>query len=306
MVKAAAQRILSLLPGGRFGNRLLQRYVSRSLELDENQFEVRLTHCRKHLENFFPTRGSSEPGFSVFELGTGWHPIIPIGMYLCGASRVTTLDIEPLLNRERVCRTLDLYRRSAERGALATVLPWILEERVETLLHLLQHADSPPQGDLLHPMEIYPVVGDAAKIEGTLGSFDLVFSNSTLQYIPADELGHIFGNLRRIVGSQAVMSHHIYLGYDLAIFDSSVSPFYFLRFSRAAWKLVDNPLHSHNRLRLSDYHRIHASNGWTVKKEETLLGAPEDLQKIPLAKEFQGYSERDLLALRAWLFSCPA
>jgi hypothetical protein len=306
MVKAAAQRILSLLPGARLGNRLLQRYVSRSLELNENQFEARLTHCHKHLENFFSTRGSSEPGFSVFELGTGWHPIIPIGMYLCGASRVITLDIEPLLNRERVCRTLELFRRCAERGALVTILPWVLEERVETLLHLARYPDSSPKGNLLHPMEIYPVVGDAATLEGTLSSVDLVFSNSTLQYIPADELVRIFCILRRIVGTQAVMSHHIYLGYDLAIFDSSVSPYYFLRFSRAAWKLVDNPLHSHNRLRLSDYYRIHASNGWTVKNDETLFGSPEDLRRIPLAKEFQGYSERDLLALRTWLFSCPA
>jgi hypothetical protein len=225
---------------------------------------------------------------------------------LCGASRVITLDIEPLLNRERICRTLELYRRSAERGALVTILPWVLEERVETLLHLAQRKDSSPKDDQLQAMEIHPVVGDAAKIEGTLGAVDLVFSNSTLQYIPADELVRIFHNLRRIVGTQAVMSHHIYLGYDLAIFDSSVSPFYFLRFSGAAWKLVDNPLHSHNRLRLSDYHRIHASNGWTVTKEETLSGSQEDLRKIPLAKEFQGYSERDLLALRAWLFSCPA
>ena len=29
---------------------------------------------------------SPAPGFTAYELGTGWFPIIPIGLYLCGAA----------------------------------------------------------------------------------------------------------------------------------------------------------------------------------------------------------------------------
>jgi len=41
-------------------------------------------------------------------------------------------------------------------------------------------------------------------------------------------------------------------------------------------------------------------------REDTLYGSRGDLRKVPLAKEFQGYSEQDLLAVRTWLVSSRA
>ena len=80
-----------------------------------------------------------------------------------------------------------------------------------------------------------------------------------------------------------------------------------MRFSRAQWKLIDNSLKPHSRLLLSDYRRIHQKTGWTIRLEDAIYGSLEDLRKVPLAKEFQGYSKNDLLAVRSWLASyCPS
>lgn len=39
--------------------------------------------------------------------------------------------------------------------------------------------------------------------------------------------------------------------------------------------------------------------GWTILAEANIYGSIEDLRKVPLAKEFQEYSEQDLLAVRS-------
>src|SRR5437879_9465353 len=108
MLKATVLKSLSISPASRSGYRLFQRSFCRSLTLDCSAFEKGLDHCRKHLENYFCCCAKPQPGFSVFELGTGWYPIIPIGMYLCGAAQIWTVDIEPLLNGSTVRKTLAL------------------------------------------------------------------------------------------------------------------------------------------------------------------------------------------------------
>ena len=306
LVKAAVQKTVSFIPGGWHVNTFLQQHFAHSLELREAQFELRVAQGRKHLESFFSAGRSGKSDFSVFELGTGWHPVIPVGMFLCGASRVTTADIHPLLTHERVLRTIRLYLGLAERGTLVTILPWARPERIGTLLRLAKCAGNTHMCDLLRAMEIYPIVEGAGRIECLPCPPDFCFSNTTLQYISAVDLSCIFKNLRRLANSKAVMSHHIYLGYDLASFDPFISPYHFLRFSPATWKLIDSPIHSHNRLRLSDYLKIHEANGWKINNEETVLGSIEDLRRVPLAKEFRTCFDRDLLALRTWLVSSPA
>jgi hypothetical protein len=306
LVKATVQKTVSFIPGGWYLNAFLQQHFTHSLELGEAQFELRVAQGRKHLESLFSAGIGCKSDFSVFELGTGWHPIIPVGMYLCGASRVTTADIHPLLTHERVLRTIRLYLSLAERGTLVTILPWARPERIGTLLRLAKCADNTRMCNLLRAMEIYPIVEDAGRIERLSSPPDFLFSNSTLQYVSAVDLNAIFKNLRKLANSKAVMSHHIYLGYDLASFDPFISPYHFLRFSRATWKLIDSPIHSHNRLRLSDYLKIHESNGWKINNEETVSGSLEDLRRVPLAEEFRRCSDRDLLALRTWLVSSPA
>jgi hypothetical protein len=146
-------------------------------------------------------------------------------------------------------------------------------------------------------------LGDARKVNLGSGSIDLIFSNTALQHIPSDVLTDIFAEFRRVATPRAVMSHHIFMGDLLAHFDRSITEYNFLRFSKRVWRLIDNSLVSCNRLRLSDYRRLHTRSGWVIRAEDTIYGSTDDLQKIPLAREFQTYSGQDLLALRTWLVS---
>jgi hypothetical protein len=303
ILKAALQKAFSALPGGQVMNALFQRYVTRSLDMDGIRFEEVLRQCRKHFESYFAVHGNSEPGFAVLELGTGWYPIIPVGLYLCGASKVTTLDIRPLLSLDKIRKTLGLFCQSARQGSLGQLLPWADETRIQALANIAQRADSLTAHGILGTMGIESIVQDARNLGMESGSIDFIFSNVTLQYIPNDVLLGIFAEFRRVARPRAIMSHHIYMGDELAHFDHSITEYNFLRFSGRVWRLVNNSLIDRNRLRLSDYRRIHSSSGWVIRAEDTTYGSAADLQKVPLAREFRTYSRQDLLALRTWLVS---
>src|SRR5215470_12286918 len=104
LIKAAVQRAISWLPASQTWNSLFQTHVTRSLELTPERFEARLDYCRIHVENYTEARPNSPAGFSVLEVGTGWYPVVPIGLFLCGAGPIQTFDIDPLLRMDRLTR----------------------------------------------------------------------------------------------------------------------------------------------------------------------------------------------------------
>ncbi len=274
-VKAAAQKALSVLPGGQFGNGLFQRYVTRSLEWRDEEFQKSLAHCRKHLENYWTMAASRGSAFAALELGS-------------------------------IRRTLHAFRNYLESGDLAKALPWMDQARARFLVSWAQDSHQCSTEALLRPLQIYPLVADARKLDFDSGSVDFFFSNSVLEDIRGQVLRSIVKEFARLASNHSVMSHHIYMGDTLASFDSSITVYNFLRFSPAQWLLINNSVHNQNRLRISDYRRIHEDTGWNMIREDTLYGSRGDLRKVPLAKEFQGYSEQDLLAVRTWLVSSRA
>src|SRR3712207_9454831 len=101
LLKAAPQGAIASAPLGDRLDRAARVHVTRSLTLGQSAFATKLRQCRHHVSRARAIRGGGRT-FSprVLELGTGWYPIVPIGLWLCGASRVTTLDKNPLLEPE--------------------------------------------------------------------------------------------------------------------------------------------------------------------------------------------------------------
>src|SRR5258706_3393096 len=162
LIKSAIHRAISFLPRSDKWNEFLQTYVSRSLDLGTGRFELRLDYCRQHLEHFFNLQPPTGAGFSVLELGTGWYPIVPLGLYLCGATDIWTFDIAPLLRRSRVEATLQRFCEYEERGVLAKSLPWLWPERMARVREALKMAKTQKPEPLLAGMNIHALVRDAS------------------------------------------------------------------------------------------------------------------------------------------------
>lgn len=301
-LKAAVQGVLSRLPESQRWNRLLQRHVTRSLHLGDERFLGKWRQCERHIATFQAAGGTTED-FVVAELGTGWCPTTAVGLALSGAREVISIDTQPLVQREQLIVVLELYQRHLETESVALPCGGT-DEALDRIATLLAQPGSPME--MMARLGVRLLVADARRLDLPDRSIDLFVSNNTLEHIPGDVLKDILREFHRLARNDAVMSHLINMADHYRSFDASLSVYNFLRFSEQRWRKFNSHLHYQNRLRVSDFRRIHAEAGWEVVGEDNHPGPVEVLRSVPLAPEFRHYKEEDLLVHRSWMSSRPA
>ncbi len=305
LIKSAVQRGISWLPGTHFWNTMFQKYVTRSLELTPERFLIRLEYCRKHFEHLLEARPDCASGFTAMEIGTGWYPVVPIGLFLCGATRIDTFDISPLLHPDRLRRVLEELVALGKNGALRQQLPRFKQDRMERLEALVPTAGSRKPEALLGEMNIHSHVRGAQDTQLPAASVDLFTSTGVLEYIPRPVLRAILAECRRIGTRNATQSHYLNLVDQFWYFDRSITPINFLRYTDRQWKYFNSPLTWQNRLRICDYRALLEEAGYRIVAEANESAPKSDLERIQLAPEFRHYREEDLLVTISWLVAQP-
>jgi len=250
ILKAVAQKGISFLPYSHNINFLFQKYVTRGVHLSDEYFEDRLIHCAQHYKNF--RKYNSTKKFSHLEIGTGWYPIVPAGMFLYGAGSITTVDLTRLSTEAYTHVTLKKFLEYHRNGKLEKFLPCISEDRLKIILEEAEH----PAKDyyaLLENHNIVYMVMDARKLHLPDTSIDLITSNNTFEHIYPNVLEEILQKLKLLCKSGGVMSHAIDLSDHFAHMDNKITIYNFLKFSDNAWKWIDNSVQPMNRLRIYDY-----------------------------------------------------
>ena len=297
-VKAALQGSMSHFPDPQRANRLLQRVVTGRLELSDAFFEKKLVAAQRHLDNWRRVADSGGSPDVVVELGTGWHPVVPVAMALSGVGRVISVDLQPLFQDEQIIETLEAFRSHIDRH------PQAFEPAAASRVALAL-AMSPGDGrQRLDSLGVSSLVADASKLAMGSASVDLVTSNNTLEHIPADALASILSEFRRVIRPGGASSHLIDLADHYAGFDSSLTPYHFLRFSQRRWELFNNSLQYQNRLRHSQYLDIFERSGWFLTAEDvtrdTALLASESVHA-----DFSHFAPEDLAVHTAWTVHRP-
>ncbi|HET7818705.1 MAG TPA: class I SAM-dependent methyltransferase [Bacteroidia bacterium] len=254
IVKAIVQKGISFLPYGNKVNFLFQKYITKGVELSDEYFEDRLIHCREHYKNF--RQYNSVKDFSHLELGTGWYPVVPTGMFLYGAASITTVDIVRLSNPLLTHVALRKFAEYYKNGKLEKLLPGINPERLQIVLNEAEHLSS-DFFDLLDKYRITYMVMDARRLQLADGSIDLITSNNTFEHIYPNVLEGILDKLNRLCKKGGVMSHAIDLSDHFAHMDKSISIYNFLKFSAWEWKWIDNSIQPMNRMRVYDYESLY-------------------------------------------------
>lgn len=306
LLKATAQGAISLLPGRHRLNYLLQKHLTRSVDLSEARFWMKADQCHRHLHNYTQSTTTTALPSSVLELGTGWHPIVPIGFALAGVPHITTIDASRLLNLDATQQTLKLYASHLRSERLTAAFPKIQPERAEAVIAAANDQAAPRPEELLGRLGIDVMVGDVAAAGLQPASVALFVSNNTLEHIPLDLLRAIIAQFRRLAAPKAVMSHFIDMSDHYAHFDDAITEFNYMRYSQRAWRVFNNRLHYQNRLRASDYRQIIEHAGFRMTVEEEERGADAQLDPIPLAAPFRSYARDDLLVLRSWMIAVAA
>jgi hypothetical protein len=306
MLKAVAQRLIGFLPNPHYWNELLQTRVTSSIQLPPDEFAIKVGACRMHLEHLRTLRRTTPHHFVALELGTGWFPVVPVGLFLCGASEVWTWDIVEHLRLERVRFTLNSFL-ALDIADLKRDLPDLRPERLNRVREVAADRSAIAPAELLERLSIHYRVGDVMRSGLRSGSIDLFASFGVLEYLPGEALVPLCGEFLRMASTAAVMSHLIIFEDQYAHYDCHITPLNFLKFSDRAWRWLNNPIIPLSRLRITDYRRALRDTGFRIIDEAVVDRCDATvLAKIRLAPRFRCYPEEDLLVLRAWLAATPA
>jgi hypothetical protein len=304
-LKASLQHIIGCLPKSYWWNALFQKYATNGYYPSRETFVGKLKCCRQHLDHYLSFSPKPQRDFTALELGTGPWPVVPLGLYLCGASEIWSYDLVPVLNRDTLGRILELFCEQRRTGLLESILPEAKAERISALEESIKRIDYESPVQILKNLHIHFRLGDSRNSMLPAQSIDLIFSTVVLEHISLALLVDLFEEFKRVASTGAVMSHLIGLADQYASFDGSITPYNFMKYSDRQWRIFNNPVIPQSRLRLPDYRELYERTGWAIVKEENTLGSLEDLKSIQLAQIFQKYSTEDLLVLFSWLAVRP-
>lgn len=300
IIKAIVQKFISFLPFKYKINYLFQKYITRGVQLSDTYFEGRLIHFKNHQEAFFLFK-KTFAGIRVAELGTGWYPVVPVSLYLNGAASIVTIDIAPLMDKEKLVHTILKFGEYAKSGRLHTFISY-QEEKLDELISLVRDTSISFEA-LLRKMNISYQLGDAAKMDLGEASYDLVVSNNTFEHVYPEDLKSLLIKFRSLLKKGGVMSHFIDMTDHFAHLDKTITVYNFLRFSTKQWTWIDNTIQPQNRWRINQYRQLYQSLGIPIHKEKNNQGDLADLQSIQLAKEFKAEKQEDLVVCHSYLIS---
>lgn len=294
--KAKALNLLSRMPCGRQGYLLAQKLLGTTR-----------VHARRDLERaselieLIRDAGQTLRGATCYEIGTGWHPFTPLALYLAGAERVITVDVNPWLSLRSARETVRAAEPELEWFATRNQLPVDqIQERFRRIS--LQAGNLPELLSGFKTEYIYP--GDARNSGLAARSIDFVLSSNVLEHIPPEVLRGIIRESCRILNPGGLCVHRFNPGDHYANTDPEISTANFLRFSQQEWEQYGSGLAYHNRLRCSQFSRMFAESGLVPVIEETRVdeAALSALKSEMLSphEDFAGFEASDLAADYMW------
>jgi SAM-dependent methyltransferase len=294
-IKGVIQKVLGYVPAGHVIHHVLQRRVGgltdfgRECDIKVDDWRLMMGHLN--------TAGARIDGGTLLEMGTGWYPTFPLCLYLAGAARVYTVDLQRLLRPDM---TLALAQRLANHVPLIASVsgrpPGEVSGRQIAVAEALRRGAS--IASATEGVIAYRAPGDAAKTELPAESLDVVFSNSVLEHVPGEVIVACFREAMRILRPGAIVFHSVNCGDHYAYFDRSIDQLHYLRYSEEAWAKWNNAFLYQNRLRAVDLTSMAKREGFTIEIDTSRPNPDRlrQLESIRVDPSFERYS-RDQLAI---------
>jgi hypothetical protein len=303
MLKAAVQKVIAYLPAKERVNYLFQKYVTHAVALTDLHFEWKIGHAHDHIAHYKKYGQKPLKESTAFELGTGWYPIVPISLYLCGIKTVHSFDIYDWMTRQSQQTTLLKFKEWHSNGRLKAFLPDVLPHRWDALM-ALKHSETTKE-EFCQAIGLVPHLQDARHTGLPAGSIDLVCSNNTFEHIHTPVLRAILAEFARICNLKngGVMSHFIDMSDHFAHFDATITDYNFLRYTAKQWQRIDNNIQPQNRLRFVDFERMYQELNIPYQAMGVRPGNVQALEKVPLSADYKDYTQAELAVTHGYLVS---
>ena len=275
-MKGLVQKTLGVVPGGEaLHYRLQRRYgglqnFRKELATKVEDWQIMV----RHLRDAHVAISSSH----FFEIGTGWYPTFPFALYLAGARRITTYDLNRHLQDDLVRAAVEEFggflEAIAEDGGSD---PADVEARYRTLAAAVETGAD--LGEASGGTIRYSAPADATSTSLADGEVDVVFSNSVLEHVPPDAITAMYRESMRVLRPGGVMFHSVNCGDHYAYVDRRVNQLNYLRYSDRAWRFWNNAFLYQNRLRAHVFVDAAREAGFAIELD-TSNTRPERLQQL--------------------------
>ena len=291
-VKGLIQKGLDFTPGGVWLNTQLQQTLGGMQDFDGN-VAVKMDNWALSM-GYLSDVNFCIRGARLMEIGTGWHPTLPLCFVLAGAGSVATFDIVRLLGKRATFRLLDSLERH-----IPTIADLAGESSATVHARLLEFRRSKSLDELLSKSNIEyfaPADGRATGLEPN--SIDLVYSNSVLEHVPPEVISGLMKESFRVLKPGGLAVHNVGCNDHYAFFDKSISFINYLQYDEREWRLWNNSLQYQNRLRVPEFVELAVQAGFEVisKKTHVRPGTLEALASLRIAPQFDRFSRDELAA----------
>lgn len=250
--------------------------------------------------------GRSIRGSVILEIGTGWRINTPIALWLLGADRIVTVDINPYLKPELVRDDLKYISRN-EVEIRALFGDRIVEDRFSLLLDA--SGKNLSQRELLELFHVeYKAPMDASALDLPEKTVDYLISYNVFEHIPPEVIASILVEGRRVIRDDGLFVHRVDFSDHFAHHDKSIHFVNFLSFEDGEWdKIVHNHFMYMNRLRVDDMEELFRRSGLgIVSSYHYEHPGVVDLYKrgeIRLAEKYKHKSEHSVCTIDSWIIA---
>lgn len=245
--KAAGLAALSRVPFGRQIYRRLQDLFGTAAPDYAAHYAEKITVVKRVLA--YGATAESR----ILEVGTGWHPVLPILFSAAGLRHVTSVDINVWM------RPGAFEHARAGMRALAEL---IADDLHRPLADVTSGIDA---SAITFRVSREPRYGLASR------SFDFAVSSNLLEHVPPASIQIMHSELAELLQPGGIVCHHINPGDHFAV-DKKITTAHFLKYSRAAWYWIGGSgLSYHNRLRAVDFVELLRDSGFEILEVETHL-----------------------------------
>ncbi len=254
--------------------------------------------------------GFAIKGKRVVEIGSGRSPILPLSLWLHGANRIVTSDLNPYFKEEVWMQ--EIRWLTDQKASIEELFPDINRERLRHVTTVSSFKKIGASLAELHNMGIdYLAPADARALPYDNDYFDAHISHNTLEHIPQNSIKEIFKEAKRVVTNNGIMIHNIDYSDHFSHSDKSISAINFLRFSKEDFqRLAGNRFMYMNRLRDDDFRQIWHELEMQPFTEDKII-SEEVLKTLSTRKgnfihqDFSKKTLQDLATLESWYgFHC--
>jgi hypothetical protein len=291
-LKSFQFKLFSALPGGTRIYNFAQDHITKSTHASQPRVDQKIK-VGLDFWDWLKQQGMSERLVNgrLLDIGSGWHPTIPILWHAFGNNDQTLADIFANMNARQVAETIKHFREIVEKP------DWSHHSDLKRLPEMPAISAS-DAASALRPLGIRYEAPYGDHLQKHPNHFDMVICTQVLQHIPKVVHLQIFKELFHCMKPGALFHATVHFVGQFRSPGLREGQYEHLTPSPATWdNWINSSLMGFNRLKGPDYRETLEQSGFRIREFKLVEPTAEDLAELSRTKvhpSFSRYSEQDL------------